>query len=781
MPTWHLHIEGQVQGVGFRPFVYQIAQQYQRCGWVNNTTDGLHVVFNGEEEEAETFCHAIIGQAPVLARISNYRLKQVQATVFDQFQIVHSTPSGATNLLISPDFALCPNCRRELHEAGNRRNAYPFITCTHCGPRFSIMQKLPYDRETTTMVSFQMCECCEREYNDPADRRYYSQTNTCPDCTIELTLAGADGILHAGQPDELIQEVVRHWSDGKIVAIKGIGGYLLTCDAGKRESVQELRRRKQRPAKPFAVMYPNIQAVRREMLMDELAEAELLSARSPIVLLRPQPGAAPSICREVIAPGLQRIGVMIPYAPLFELLLRAFGRPVVATSANISKAPIVYEDDKALEELRSTADYLLINNRRIVVPQDDSLVQFTPLKKQKIVLRRSRGMAPTFLQSNTHWPANSILATGAQLKSTFTLLHQQNTYISQYFGDLEHFDTEQSYRHSLQHFLQLLQARPERILIDTHPDYAAAHYGRQLAGQFGVEVEAFQHHQAHFGAILGERQLIDHPETILGVIWDGTGLGDDGMIWGGEFFTYRDHTFRHCGQWEYFDHILGDKMPKEPRISALSASWGLSGAQTSLRSQFSDAEWDLYRKVLQKGSAIRTSSVGRLFDAVASLLGLIGRQYYEGEAAMQLEDLARAYVDRHGSDHLPSYLPEGDLSGCIPTKAILERVLQDLKYGIAVDCIAAGFHFTLVQAIAKVAGEEQVKHIAFNGGVFQNSLLVDLLIHHLGGPFSLYFHEELSPNDENVSFGQLVCHHIANKKKDLLPQNLEAHVLSNSR
>lgn len=781
MPTWHLHIEGQVQGVGFRPFVYQLARQQGLCGWVNNTTDGVHVVFNADEQEAKTFSRTIIEKAPVLARISGHHLQVVPATGFDQFEIITSHPKGTTNLLISPDFALCPNCRRELSDPQNRRREYPFITCTHCGPRYSIIHDLPYDRETTTMATFPMCASCEQEYADPDDRRYYSQTNSCANCAIELSLWDTNQQLQSTIVSEIISSVVRSWQEGKIIAVKGIGGFLLTCAADQPDVIQELRRRKQRPAKPFAVMYPDIARVQQQMKLHEWEKAELLSARSPIVLLQPRTDALADIAHHNIAPGLSRIGVMIPYAPLLELLLRAYGRPVIATSANVSKAPIVYQDQEALANLSGIADHILLHNREIVVPQDDSLVQFCPITGQKIVLRRSRGMAPTFLQTDTNWPDESILATGAQLKSTFTLLHQRNTYISQYFGDLEHFDTWQSYRHSLQHFLSLLKAKPKCILIDSHPNYTAANYGRQMAIASNLSIETIYHHQAHFGAILGEHQLVDHPETILGVIWDGTGLGEDGMIWGGEFFTYADHTIQHCAQWTYFDHILGDKMPKEPRIAALASCREVVGSEQLLRTKFSATEWKLYSKMLQKDSNVQTSSMGRIFDAVASLLGLGDVQTFEGQAAMQLEELARSYVQQNGLDKINSYWPNGDLSNRLSTEALMNSVVRDLQLDIPKAVIAVRFHYTLVQSIAWVAETQNTRHIACSGGVFQNSLLVDLLIHHLGDRFQLYFHEELSPNDENISFGQLICYQISRRNNNLLPQNLEAHVLSNSR
>lgn len=766
MKTWHLHIEGQVQGVGFRPFVFALAQKTGLKGWVNNTIDGVHVCFNAEPTQAEVFKQKLLEQAPPHSLVTAARLQEIPKTFFDSFQIIHSQSKGKATLLLTPDLALCTDCKTELLAPEGRRKAYPFITCTHCGPRFSIIDQLPYDRENTRMAPFEMCPQCQKEYDLPSDRRYYSQTNSCPDCPIQLQLWQGTGKWIPGSASELLDRVVEEWKRGKIVAIKGIGGYLLTCDAANGQAVQELRARKHRPGKPFALMVPgcddSIHAAER---------VELESAAAPIVLL-PYPAI------EAIAPGLDRVGVLLPYTPLYELLLQRFGRPIVATSGNISHSPIVFEDEKAKTMLGQLADFTLSNNRKIAVPQDDSVVQFSFFKKKRILLRRSRGLAPALIQPGLQLPAQTILAMGAELKSTFGWLHQGNLHVSQYLGDLSHFDTQQHYRLTLDHFRRVFQAQPEVLLCDQHPMYASTQLGQALAQEWQVPMHQYQHHQAHFAAILGEHQLLESTEPILGVVWDGTGLGADGQIWGGEFFRYQHYQVERCSHFAYFDFLLGDKMPREPRISALAVGWGITEATSLLQEKFTTSEWKIYHKLLEKKQPLQTSSVGRLFDAVAALLGLMDKQSYEGEAAMLLEVQALRYFKEHGLDAGCSYPLSVAARQAVDTKALIRAIVQDLRKGRATAEIAARFHLTLVDIIRQIANNLNIRRLAFSGGVFQNALLVDLIIHQLGRNFELYVHERLAPNDENISYGQLICFQI---EQLFIKNKTEEYVLGNPR
>lgn len=767
MNTWHIHIEGQVQGVGFRPFIYSLAKDHLLNGWVNNTTDGVHIEVNANKANVLQFYHAILSNAPALAQITRHHIFEAPRQSFDDFRIIHSKETDTIKLLLTPDFALCPNCRQDLYQTENRRYTYPFTTCTYCGPRYSITKMLPYDRETTSMEAFDMCTHCEKEYNDPLDRRYYAQTNSCNDCSIPIKLFDSEQKLISTSFNQIIASVVQAWKQGKIVAIKGIGGYLLCCDAKNTSAVALLRSRKGRPSKPFALMYPDKTSLSADTSLHEQALEDLNGPASPIVLLDHNKNAR---LAENIAPGLNQIGAMLPYAPIFELLLKEYQQPIVATSGNPTGSPIVFEDDKALKELNPLADLIMTNDRTIIIPQDDSLVRYAPFSKNRVILRRSRGMAPTYLNARLKCPSYCVLATGAMLKSTFTFLHQQNIYISQYLGDLSDFETEESFKHTLQHFFQLFDNHPQYILADLHPAYPSTRQAKELAVKLDAKLELVQHHEAHFAAVLGENNLLHATHPVLGVIWDGTGLGYDKQIWGGEFFTYQNYTFKRITHFEYFDFILGDKMPREPRISALACCRQIPGAEKVLEQKFSKTEWAVYRQLLKKGSALKTSSLGRIYDAVSSLLGLSDKQTYEGEAAMKLEVLALSYFQKHGLDFSASYFENLISAKGIPTQSLMTGIVTDLIHNKNKAYIAAKFHFSLIHLIKIIANQENIYKLAFSGGVFQNTLLIDLIHYHLDKPFELFFHHQLSPNDESVSFGQLICHQIKVKNGQLNEQ-----------
>ena len=776
--TWHIHIEGQVQGVGFRPFVFLLAKKYQLNGTVNNTTDGVHIELNATEDEAHDFYQELLHNAPNLSRITRHTISKTEEKFFDSFQIIHSHNLANANLLLTPDFALCADCRKELKDSNHHKYNYPFISCTNCGPRYSIVTKLPYDRKTTTMDNFKMCANCSKEYENPLDRRYYSQTNSCPDCQITMSLFDSQQKLISNHQTNILDQVVEFWRAGKIVAIKGIGGYLLTCDANNKTSIQTLRKRKHRPSKAFALMFPNIETLDKTINLRKTEKEVLQSSVAPIVLLEINENDKLAISKNEVAPHLNQLGILLPYAPIYELLLQKFKKPIIATSGNSSNAPIVFQDEKAKEELSRIADFILNNDRAIVLPQDDSVVKFSFFKNHKIILRRSRGLAPTYINANLKMPTKSILATGGMLKSTFSLLHQQNIYISQYLGDLANFETQENYKHTNRYFLKLFNANPQIILADKHPEYPSTQYAEEFSKTNHIPLKKIQHHLAHFGAVLGENNLIHTDSPILGVVWDGTGLGNDGQIWGGEFFKYENYDFLRCYYFDYFDFILGDKMPKEPRISAMSACWDVMGAECYLKNKFTKTEWSIYNKLLNKENPLKTSSVGRIFDAVASLLGIMDKQTYEGEAAMQLETMALQYFKKHGLDFGSSYFQEGAHYYRIPTKSLMANIVIDLQKGKAKDFIAAKFHFSLMKMIKIVANNLKIKKIAFSGGVFQNSLLVDLILHHLHTDFELFFHQELSPNDENISFGQLICHQI---QTSFFQNKNKKNVFSNSR
>lgn len=750
--TWHLHLTGIVQGVGFRPMVANFAKQFNLKGFVCNAADGLHVEFNATEADTKNIVDNLLGQAPPLAKIQSSELNKVNEVVYNDFKIIESDSSANPNLPLTPDFALCEDCRRELHHFSNRRHHYPFITCTKCGPRYSITNAVPYDRVNTTMHSFYLCDDCAGEYESLGNRRYFSQTNSCDSCGVKLVLYKL-GKNRTTDTNSIINEAVKELKKGNIIAVKGIGGYLLLCDASNSEAIKTLRKRKHRPSKPFAVMFKNIEQANESVSLNNVEKDMLLSPVSPVILAKFK--SKKCIAANDIAPGLSSLGVMIPYAPLFELLLSEFGKPLIATSGNISNSPVVYNDEQALEELSRIADAVLVHNREIVTPQDDSVIRFSPLHHRQIIIRRSRGIAPSYFRYEYDCE-QTTLATGALMKSSFTIAYSNNIYVSQYLGSTDGYDAQVAYRETLTHLLNVLHTSPQKIITDKHPQYFSNELAKELAIKYYCDVIEVQHHKAHFAAVLAENNLMQCEEKVLGVIWDGTGLGDDENIWGGEFFVFEKNSMNRCNHFEYFPVLLGDKMAKEPRLSALAICNKLNNAKGILEDKFSSTERSLYHSMLMNDDFVQCSSVGRIFDAVASLLNICDKQSYEGEAALLLETIAQQYVDKNGYDFNENYFSLLTDEDRVSTSTLLQGIVDDINSNKPVDFIAAKFHYSLATLIAEVAEKNVCKKIAFSGGVFQNALLVDLIQHHLSNRFKLFFHKELSPNDENVSFGQFV-------------------------
>ena len=753
METQHIHIKGIVQGVGFRPFIFKLAIKNQLKGWVNNTTDGVHIQINANKNITKNFLQNILNDLPPLAVVTEYHIKETKYQEYQKFEIIHSVDKDKPNILLTPDAALCKDCKEELFTKDNRRFLYPFITCTNCGPRYSIINKLPYDRINTTMDPFQMCDDCNKEFSNPLDRRHYSQTNSCSKCKIEMQLF-ENGVLTENFTD--IDYIVERWKDGKIIAIKGIGGYLLTCDATNIDAVALLRKRKQRPTKPFALMYPDSKMISEDVVLFEDEKIELESVHAPIVLfhLKPYNQQKSGLALKEINNGLHRIGIMLPYTPLYELLLKKFNKPIIATSGNITDSTIIYQDDKAMEELPGIADIILMNDREILIPQDDGVVQFSMKNRQKITLRRSRGKAPVYINPYLKVPKETVLATGSMLKSVFGLLNFKNIYISQYLGNTASYDAQVNFEKTFHHFEKVFDTNIDAIVIDKHPDYFTTRFGKEKAKENKAKIFSIQHHKAHFYAVLGENNLLNIDEKILGVIWDGTGLGDDGNIWGGEFFKYKKGKIDRIYHLDKFDFILGDKMAKEPKISALSIMNLIDGSEKYLKNKFTDTEWKIYKNLLQK-NRLKSTSMGRLFDAVASILFGFDMHSFEAEASMQLEKEASMYYYSHNLSLDDSYINNSTLPDNF-IDFLIRNIIFDLNHNIDKQFIAVKFHITLVEYIILIAQKFEFNKIAFSGGVFQNSLLVDLVIKFMGNEFDLFFHNEFSPNDEGIPFGQLM-------------------------
>jgi len=759
--TFHLHIKGRVQGVGFRPHVFKCALEKNISGYVGNGVDGVHVIFNNTSlKKAHGFATFIIQNAPLKAITQSWYVKESSEQNFHEFSIRVHESNAKPNLLISPDFAMCSQCREEFHDPDNRRYQYPFITCTLCGPRYSIMQQLPYERHLTAMKQFNQCLECQQEYDNVTDRRYFSQTNSCTICGVKLSWHSKQSINVLKDSKQILSELLHAFREGKIVAVKGIGGFLLMCDAKNSKAIQTLRQRKHRPKKPFAVLFPNATMVQQYTYASEAAIDALSNEVSPIVLLQAKDEGFKQLAMADIAPGLSSIGVMLPYAPLLEWIISGWKNPLIATSGNVSGLCIVFQSAQK-EELFQFADYILDHNRDVVIPQDDSVIKFGEKSKQQIILRRSRGFAPAIILSSPKESlrtalksGETIFAGGAMLKSAFAIQHNNQIYLSQFLGNLESYDTQQNYQHTFNHFQHLLKATPQIILADHHPDYPSTQLATEYSNRWSCPLLKIQHHEAHFAAILGEHDLFDSDERILGVIWDGTGLGSDGNIWGGEFFLYEKGTMKRVHYFEPFNNLAGDKMAKEPRLAAFAISHDIEEAASILRPKFSEQEWSYYQKaVLQPG--LRNSSAGRYFDAVAALLELVNINSYEGEAALLLEQYAYDFLKSHNFEISDHYFHEEIDKPQIIMKNVIRNIVKDIIAGKDKAEIAALFHHSLAAIIAKVAHKSGVKKIAFSGGVFQNSALINLVYSQLENIFQLYLHQQMPPNDECIAFGQL--------------------------
>ncbi len=746
--SYFIHISGQVQGVGFRPHVYNLASRFGIHGYVSNNEQGVIILAQGQADQVNDFCATILKNPPPLARIRSHAMEEGPAEPFEGFRILPSRVQDKLNLQLTPDFGICDQCREELSDPHNRRFSYPFTTCVNCGPRWSVTRNFPFERENTSLQDFNMCETCAEEYITPSDRRFHSQTNSCPACGISLSLCDANGGEVRTKPEEIFREIARLLSQGRIIALKNTGGYLLCCDAENSEAVELLRKRKRRPAKPFALMYPSLEALEREIRVTEAQREALESPARPIVLL-PLKSYRGSLALEEIAPGLRHLGVMLPYSGLLELVATAFTRPIIATSGNLHGSPIISDEQEAMSLLNGVADFFVHHNLDIENPQDDSVVKYSEKSAVPVLFRRSRGFAPNFFDFHEKEVSECIMAMGSQLKSTLAFVPNEYLYVSQYLGNLDHFDVYRRFLDSTDAFTRIFGEEPQAILVDAHPGYMSTTRGMDMATQLGADLRKIQHHKAHFASVLGEHGLFDQDEPVLGVIWDGTGYGDDGQIWGGEFFLYREKGMERIRHFDYFDWIAGDKMAQEPRLSLFSLSEG-TGSE-ALGSKFTVEELRVYARRLET-NRLKTSSVGRIFDAAASLLGICDYNSYEGEAAIRLENSISDY--EIGNCRSLLTLADGALSG----KRLLQRITEELDRGASVEETAANFLFTLASLIREVADSAGVRKVAFSGGVFQNTILIDMVQELLREPVETYFNVNLAPNDENISFGQLMYH-----------------------
>lgn len=747
---YEITISGRVQGVGFRPFIYNLAKEKDIKGFVTNNAKGVFINAVAEEHILDDFYDQIVKHKPGSAQITSSQKNSISSTeIVGDFSIKPTAPNLVIDIPLTPDFAICESCAKEIVDPENPRYYYPFTTCTSCGPRYAITHKFPFERENTSIDEFTMCENCSYEYKNSDDIRFHSQTNSCPNCGITLKLTANSGEVVSELNTEIFKIIATELALGKIIALKNTAGYLLICDATNEEAVKELRLRKRRPTKPFAVLFKDSQTIGNYLNLNDLEDTTLSSTEGPIVILSIK--KALDLAVDQIAPNMETIGAMLPNSGTLKLLMENFNKPIIATSGNYHGSPICCSEKESIKKLSKVADFFLHNSLTVLHPQDDSVVKFTEEFAKKIILRRSRGFAPNVLEFEKPESNEKILCHGSDLKNTIAIFPNNNGYVSEYIGDLENYDTYLRFEKTLENYTRIFNFEPDVILFDAHPKYVSSRFAESFVHpENPVHFQKIQHHKAHFAAILGEKNLWKSKDKILGIIWDGIGFGEEDKIWGGEFIEYQDNKMHRIGHLDYYPWILGDKMSKKPKISALS----ISGGNLVFKEYFNANEWNIYSKSL-KNPAFETSSMGRFFDAVGFVLGFTKPIYFEGEAAMFLEKIAQKWYSCH-ENHFVDYLENEKLSNnIIPTKLLLDKIIASRQKGIQPGKIALNFHYTLVKCIEKIAANNKINTLAFSGGVFQNALLVDLILKLLSKNFEVYLHENFSPNDENISFGQL--------------------------
>jgi len=739
MRRLRVKLKGAVQGVGFRPFVYRLAKSLGLKGYVINDSKGVEIEIEGEEEGLAKFLLKLSKEKPPLARIYSQEILYLEPIGYSDFEIRKSNEEGEKEVLILPDIATCEDCLKELFDPSDRRCLYPFINCTNCGPRFTIIEKLPYDRKNTTMKIFKMCSDCEKEYKNPLDRRFHAQPNACPKCGPWVSLYDTQGNLVA-EKEEALSMLIEEIKKGKIVAVKGIGGFHLVCDATNEETVRLLRERKRRQEKPFAVMFRDLKQVEEYANPSELEKALLLSPERPIVLIEKKKELAPSV-----SPGLKRVGAFLPYSPIHHIILRGLDFPVVATSGNLSDEPIVKDNQEALEKLVNFADFILIHNRDIKRRCDDSVMKV--IGGVPTPIRRSRGYSPLPIELPFSLP-RKVLAVGGMLKNTFAIGFGNKVFLSQHIGDVENLTTLKVFEENIYDFMKLYEFKPEVIVCDKHPRYETTRWAKWFSEKEGIPLIEIQHHYAHILSCMAENGVKD---KVLGIAWDGTGYGDDGTLWGGEFLIADYRNYERVFNFKPFKLIGGEKAVKEPKRVALSILFEIFGKEATdleiptLRA-FEKNEVEVLYKAWEKGiNSPLSSSVGRLFDAVASILGIRQTLSYEGQGAMMIEDL----YDYTEKDHY-GFTIRGNQ---IDWREIFYEILKEKDKGKAV----SKFINTLANICLEIAKCVGIQRICLSGGVMQNNPLVSRIKELLEKKgFKVYTHQKVPPNDGGIALGQAV-------------------------
>jgi hydrogenase maturation protein HypF len=771
-----IHITGIVQGVGFRPFVFAQANQKGLTGWVCNTSAGVDIEVTGEPGDISIFIQTLKSDAPPLARIDSVEVHQIPIKHYDSFEIIQSKALSNAFQPISPDSCICSDCLKELFDPEDRRYRYPFINCTNCGPRLTIIKDIPYDRPNTTMRDFEMCPDCKAEYTDPTNRRFHAQPIACLVCGPQVWLEFPINKQkqHHGEKihgDDAISAAQKLLMDGKVVAIKGLGGFHLACDATNPKAVAELRRRKLRVDKPFALMMPDIAAIELNCSINDTDRQLLESRERPIVIVARKKTS--SIALEV-APKQNTLGVMLPYTPLHYLLFappagklslikqyKSFRMPpLVMTSGNISEEPIAINNDEAQERLSGLADAFLMHDRPIRTRCDDSVIR--TYHEQSFPLRRSRGYAPFPVYLSEESP--QLLATGGELKNTFCLVHERYAFISHHIGDMENFETYQSFQDSVAQYESLFRVKPEAIAYDLHPNYLASRYAIDRAEREGLPSYGIQHHHAHIASCMAEHSLPSN-QPVIGIAFDGTGYGEDGAIWGGEFLLANYRDFKRVSHLKYIPLPGGDTAIRKPARIALAYLWAskldwdseLQPVSATCAEELSILKSQLNLKI----NTPPTSSIGRFFDAVASICGVRQKVNYEAQAAIEFEALA-------DPDEIGEYdfilEPDGNQKGettQIDPSPLIEEVIDNINNDVAISRISARFHNSLARMVYtmcnQIRNNSGVNQVVLSGGVWQNLTLLhrtyNLL---LTGNFNVYIHQQVPTNDGGLALGQAV-------------------------
>ena len=744
MKAYTIHVTGIVQGIGFRPFVSKLAHELRLVGTVRNDTSGVEIHIQGVDADCQLFVERLQSELPMHGRIDTLRVEPSTVQSLHSFTIILSQGAKG-NAFIGADMAPCEACLQDIQDPENRRFHYGFTNCTNCGPRYTIIESTPYDRHKTSMKAFPMCEECQGEYEDLEGRRYHAEPNACKQCGPMFTLQGTDGmVLATGQ--DAIEQAKEYIQQGAIVALKGVGGYHLVCDALQENAVQTLRQRKGRPRKPLAVMAGSLETAKQYVYISEKEEELLLSPARPIVLLRKvteHNTVAPSV-----APGMETLGILLPYAP-YHYSLVPFNALWVMTSANRSGDPVLYNDAQALEELQGIADYILTHNREIISPVDDSVVQV--VHDTSIMIRRSRGYVPVSIPVVALEKRSTMLAMGADMKAAFAMNRGSHAILSPYMGDMEHQRVQDLLWSTTKRYEDLFQLQPTEVIVDAHPNYYTSQCGRIYAEKYQLPVIEVQHHHAHVASVLAEYNI---QEPVLGICFDGTGYGTDGTLWGGEFLYCHQEHMERMAHLSYAPLPGGEVAVREPWRQAL---WYVnqtypSGGPTVIEEwkKTLPKGWELLEKMMPHMQMIRSSSGGRLFDTVASLLGVGHEHLYDAQLAIELEQLA---LSERGT------ILDMKLDGTVlDTMSLVRSVIEQLECGESVAKISANFHRTLIYYIGQMAKqcckERQISHIVLCGGVFQNRILLEGVIRELE-EYHIHIPNQSPLNDGGIALGQL--------------------------